>query len=71
MKKLYVTLMFMVDVPDDQDHNAFKTLVAKWCKEDAAGFLLSRPTLEERLPTAVVVVTVPQSIVGTSAYEGK
>lgn len=51
--KAFFTLRFEVDIPEPNTPENF----GKWAKEDAPGFLLSRPKLEERLPYEVIVTT--------------
>lgn len=51
--KAFVTLRFEIGIPEPNTPEQF----AQWALEDAAGFLLARPTLEERLPYEVAVTT--------------
>jgi hypothetical protein len=59
MKKVYLTMMFVINVPPGEDPNFVADTAREWGKNDAAGFLLALPTLEERLPVAVTAITFP------------
>ena len=56
--KAFFTLRFEIDIPELNTPESF----GQWAKEDAPGFLLSRPRIEERLPYEVIVTTEGEQI---------